>query len=155
MKRVSPTKIVLEREGDMLVEAEAYVAEGMDIEQEALTQLRNAARLPSVVKAIAMPDIHVGYGVPIGAVVATRDIVSPAAVGYDINCGMRIITTPMDIGAVDPVAMAQSIRRDIPLGEGKTNVRMHEDDFRAVIEYGVEALRDVKHKSGRVWDVRD
>jgi tRNA-splicing ligase RtcB len=155
MKRVSPYKIVLEREGDMLIDAEAYVAEGMEVEHEALAQLRNSARLPSVVKAVAMPDIHVGYGVPIGAVVATRDIVSPAAVGYDINCGMRIVTTPMDMGTVDPVEIAQSIRRDVPLGEGKTNVKMHEDDFRAVLEYGVEALKDVKHKEGRLWDVRN
>jgi len=155
MKRVSPYKIVLEREGDMQVEAEAYVPEGMEVEQEALAQLRNSARLPSVVKAVAMPDIHVGYGVPIGAVIATRDIVSPAAVGYDINCGMRIVTTPMDLGAVDPVEMAQTIRRDIPLGEGKTNVKMHEDDFRAVLDYGVEALKDVQHKVGRLWEVRD
>jgi tRNA-splicing ligase RtcB len=155
MKRVSPYKIVLEREGGMHVEAEAYVAEGMDVEQEALEQLRNSAMLPSVVKAVAMPDIHVGYGVPIGAVVATTDVVSPAAVGYDINCGMRIVTTPMDVGDVDPVEIAQSIRRDIPLGEGKTNVRMHEDDFRTVLEYGVEGLKDVKHTAGRVWDVRD
>jgi len=155
MKRVSPYKIVLEREGDMNVEAEAYVAEGTHVESQALEQLRNSARLPSVVKAIAMPDIHVGYGVPIGAVVAATDIVSPAAVGYDINCGMRIVTTPLDRADVDPAAMAQTIRRDIPLGEGKRNVKMHEDDFRLVLEYGVEALKDVTHKTGRVWDVRD
>ncbi len=155
MKRVSPYKLVLEREGDMKVEAEAYVAEGTHVETDALDQLRNAARLPSVVKAVAMPDIHVGYGVPIGAVVAATDIVSPAAVGYDINCGMRIVTTPLEHGDVDPVKMAETIRRDIPLGEGKTNVKMHEDDFRLVLEYGVEALKDVTHKTGRVWDVRD
>jgi tRNA-splicing ligase RtcB len=155
MKRVSPYKIVLEREGDMKVEAEAYVAEGMHVETEALEQLRNSARLPSVVKVVAMPDIHVGYGVPIGAVVAATSIVSPAAVGYDINCGMRIVLTPLDRGDVDPVAMAQTIRRDIPLGEGKTNVKLHEDDFRLVLEHGVEALKDVKNKTGRVWDVRD
>ncbi len=155
MKRVSPYKIVLEREGDMKVEAEAYVAEGMHIEADALEQLRNAAKLPSVVKAVAMPDIHVGYGVPIGAVVATTDIVSPAAVGYDINCGMRIVLTPLDQDDVDPVKMAETIRRDIPLGEGKKNVKMHEDDFRLVLERGVEALKDVVHKTGRVWDVRD
>jgi len=155
MKRVSPHKIILEREGDMKVTAEAYVGEGMEVEADALEQLRNAAKLPSVVKAIAMPDIHVGYGVPIGAVVATTDIVSPAAVGYDINCGMRVITTPLDRGDVDPVKMAETIRRDIPLGEGKSNVAMHEDDFRTVLDYGVEGLKDVKHKDGRVWDVRD
>jgi tRNA-splicing ligase RtcB len=155
MKRVSPYKIVLEREGDMLIEAEAYVAEGMEVEREALAQLRNSAKLPTVVKAIAMPDIHVGYGVPIGAVVATTGIVSPAAVGYDINCGMRIVTTPLEAGDADPVEMADTIRRDVPLGEGKTNVRMHEDDFRMVLDYGVEGLKDVKHKTGRVWDVRD
>jgi len=155
MKRVSPYKIVLEREGDMKVEAEAYVSEGMDVEADALEQLRNAAKLPSVVKAVAMPDIHVGYGVPIGAVVATTDIVSPAAVGYDINCGMRIVTTPLDRGDVDPVKMVQTIRRDIPLGEGKANVKMHEDDFRLVLEHGVEGLKEVTRKSGRVWEVRD
>jgi len=60
-----------------------------DIEAGALAQARNLANLPFVFKHIAiMPDAHQGYGMPIGGVMATRDVVVPNAVGVDIGCGM-------------------------------------------------------------------
>src|SRR5512147_1398085 len=62
-----------------------------------LEQAMNAATLPGVVRAAyTMPDIHQGYGLPIGAVVATRTdggVVTPGGVGYDINCGVRLLRT--------------------------------------------------------------
>src|SRR5438445_4076040 len=63
-----------------------------------LTQLENVATLPGIVDAaIAMPDIHQGYGFPVGTVAATEvasGVVSPGGVGYDINCGVRLLATP-------------------------------------------------------------
>ena len=60
-----------------------------DIEQGAMNQARNMANLPFAFKHIAiMPDSHEGYGMPIGGVLATRDVVVPNAVGVDIGCGM-------------------------------------------------------------------
>src|SRR5258705_9797875 len=62
-----------------------------------LQQLANGATLPGIVRsAMAMPDIHQGYGLPVGGVVATdaeRGVVSPGAIGFDINCGVRLLRT--------------------------------------------------------------
>src|SRR5947208_13669825 len=63
----------------------------------ALAQLANGATLPGIVRAaLAMPDIHQGYGLPVGGVVATdaeRGVISPGAIGFDINCGVRLLET--------------------------------------------------------------
>ncbi len=71
----------LPKSGSMLIDAFIYAGDGIKVEGSALEQLRAAASLPSVVHALGMPDIHQGYGVPIGSVVAARDVVAPAAVG--------------------------------------------------------------------------
>jgi len=148
-------ELVIEKQDRMLVEAPIFTSEKIRLEPDSIAQLKNAASVPSVFRAFAMPDIHVGYGVPIGSVVATRDIIMPAAVGYDINCGMRVFTTPMKADRKEAVRIAESIRRDIPLGEGKKNIRLSEDDFRVVVERGVKGLRKVSRKEGRAWDARD
>lgn len=69
------------------------------LEEGAVRQLANVATLPGIVKhSLAMPDIHWGYGFPIGGVAAfdmTEGVISPGGVGFDINCGVRLITTPL------------------------------------------------------------
>ena len=69
-----------------------------------LDQLANGATLPGIVKAaMAMPDIHQGYGLPVGGVVATdarSGVVSPGAIGFDINCGVRLLAADLS-AAVD------------------------------------------------------
>ena len=88
--------------GDMRVPARLYADETL-LEQaltdKSVDQLLNTATLPGIVKyAVAMPDIHQGYGFPIGGVVATRlpdGIISPGGVGYDINCGVRLLASGM------------------------------------------------------------
>src|SRR5438874_6860114 len=70
------------------------------IEQDhSLEQLANVATLPGIVEAsLAMPDIHQGYGFPVGGVAATAapdGVVSPGGVGYDINCGVRLLALPV------------------------------------------------------------
>src|SRR5919197_6590492 len=81
---------------DMRAPARLYADEALldaALEDNSVEQLVNTATLPGVVKyAIAMPDIHQGYGFPIGGVIATRlpdGAISPGGVGYDINCGVR------------------------------------------------------------------
>src|SRR3989449_11678671 len=70
-----------------------------------LEQLANGATLPGIVRAaLAMPDIHQGYGLPVGGVVATdaeHGVISPGAIGFDINCGVRLLKTPLDAGDVE------------------------------------------------------
>lgn len=63
---------------------------GTDIDPKAIMQLEDACKIPGVAYAALMPDAHVGYGVPIGSVLATDNLVSPAAVGVDIACRMRV-----------------------------------------------------------------
>jgi len=90
-----------------------------------LEQLQNVATLPGVVgAAIAMPDIHQGYGFPVGGVAATElpdGIVSPGGVGYDINCGVRLLALPLsepELGARRE-ALVHEISRAVPAGAGK------------------------------------
>ena len=155
MKRLDRWRLLIERSGDMNVDAIVYASKEIRIEEDSLEQLRNAARLPSVQRVLATPDIHVGYGVPIGCVAAVTDIIVPAAVGYDVNCGMRIMTTPLEAKDVDVKKLADSIRRDIPLGEGKDNLRLSYDDLDVILARGVRGIAEIAGEEGRVWQARN
>jgi len=89
-----------------------------DIEDSALDQARNLARLPFAFSHIAlMPDAHLGYGMPIGGVMATRGVVSPNCVGVDIGCGMLACRTSLDhLDLKDIKTIMGEIRRAIPVG---------------------------------------
>ena len=90
-----------------------------------LGQLVNTATLPGVVRyALAMPDIHEGYGFPIGGVVASRTedgIISPGGVGYDINCGVRVLRSEAKVDDVREKIeeLATQMQRDVPSGLGR------------------------------------
>ncbi len=156
MERLDKYRIFIEKTGDMKVPAMIYATDKILLESGAVSQLKDAARLPGVVKVLATPDIHFGYGVPIGSVVGTKDIVIPAAVGYDINCGMRLLTTPLKREDFDPEEVARSIGRDIPLGEGKRNVRLSRKDMEVILARGVKGVREIApHQQGRIWEARD
>ena len=141
-QRVGKYHLVLERTGAMNLDADVFASERIPVERGALDQLADAACLPGVARVLATPDIHIGYGVPIGAVVAAEDFISPAAVGYDINCGMRLLTTPEEAADVDVRSLAKQIRGVIPLGEGKSNVRLGRKGIKAVLRRGIEGLLD-------------
>jgi tRNA-splicing ligase RtcB len=90
-----------------------------------LEQIANVATLPGLVgRSLAMPDAHQGYGFPIGGVAAAdikTGIISPGGIGYDINCGVRLLTTPFEITDVMPKLEPLTLQlfRDIPSGTGK------------------------------------
>ena len=92
----------------------------------ALEQVANAATLPGIVKAsLAMPDIHQGYGLPVGGVVATDmedGVVSPGGVGYDINCGVRLLATSLTVTDVSARMdrLVDALAQAIPSGVGST-----------------------------------
>ncbi len=96
------------------------------LEEDAIRQAGNAATLPGVEKAIyVMPDVHVGYGFPVGGVMATdieEGIISPGSIGYDINCGVRLIATNLSVDKVQPVRreLMQEILKNVPAGVGST-----------------------------------
>jgi len=95
------------------------------ITDNSLLQLINTATLPGIVKyALAMPDIHQGYGFPIGGVVATElpdGIISPGGVGYDINCGVRLLATHLNHEEISPFVddLATILYTNCPSGVGK------------------------------------
>jgi len=99
-----------------------------DVEDAALEQLRNLAKLPYVHPhgVVAMPDVHFGIGSTVGSVIATQKAIIPAAVGVDIGCGMNAVRTSLRAEDLpDGLAdLRHSIERGIPLGPGA----MHRDD---------------------------
>ena len=112
----------------MKAEAIVYVKPEMisQIEQDlSLSQLAEAAMLPGVISPlIGMPDIHQGFGLPIGGVMATEGLISAGAVGMDINCGVRLIATNLEYKAklFSPEALRtllHIIERTIPVGLGQ------------------------------------
>jgi len=92
---------------------------------QSLVQLQNVATLPGIVDAaLAMPDIHQGYGFPVGGVAAMElpdGVVSPGGVGYDINCGVRLLVLPLSTGELGErrEPLVHEISRAIPAGTGK------------------------------------
>ena len=114
---------------------------------ESLGQLQNVATLPGVVgAALAMPDIHQGYGFPVGGVAAMElpdGVVSPGGVGYDINCGVRLLAlslTESELGARRE-AFVHEIARSVPAGAGKERGRSRDRaDLERVLREGSRVL---------------
>ena len=87
-----------------------------NIEQGALDQFESAMALPNIVRGALMPDAHLGYSLPIGGVVASKGIIYPSFVGYDIGCGMSAICT--SIKKEDILSSATLLTRSNSKDEG-------------------------------------
>jgi tRNA-splicing ligase RtcB (3'-phosphate/5'-hydroxy nucleic acid ligase) len=112
-----------------------------------LEQLENVATLPGIVgAALAMPDVHQGYGFPVGGVAAMElpdGVVSPGGVGYDINCGVRLLALPLGAAELGErrKALVHEISRAVPAGAGKTTGRARRGaEVDAVLRYGPRSL---------------
>ena len=108
-----------------------------------LDQLVNVAHLPGIQKyAIAMPDMHEGYASPIGGVAgidAETGIIAPGMTGYDINCGVRLIKTPLFYDEIKNHldALATQIQKDVPSGLGKgRNIKLSNKEMDEILEGG-------------------
>lgn len=122
-------------------------------QDESLEQVANVAFLPGIVKrSLAMPDIHWGYGFPIGGVAATRvtdGVVSPGGVGYDINCGVRLLRTDLMKSDVLPhiSPLIERLFRNVPSGVGsKGRIRPPKGHLQRLLTEG--ARWAVKHGFG-------
>ncbi|MBV8954865.1 MAG: RtcB family protein [Solirubrobacterales bacterium] len=133
------SELPIERVGERIWEVPAGARAGMRVParvfaddellsairtDHSLEQLANVATLPGIVQAaLAMPDIHQGYGFPVGGVAATEPpagVVSPGGVGYDINCGVRLLALPLDVGELGArrSPLVREIARRVPVGTG-------------------------------------
>ncbi|ELP87525.1 hypothetical protein EIN_098520 [Entamoeba invadens IP1] len=110
-------------------------------------QTANVATLPGVVKSLAMPDAHSGYGFSIGGVAAMRTdkggCICPGGIGFDINCGVRLLRTNLKESDILPhkIELADSLQKNIPSGVGTTSsLRLSVKELREVMNDGMEWL---------------
>ena len=119
-----------------------------------LEQAMNVAMLPGIVgRSLAMPDIHQGYGFPIGGVAATAPdeggVISPGGVGFDINCGVRLLASSLTVDQVQPKVreLVNQLFRDVPCGAGQRgNINLSHKELDRVLEDGAASM--VEHGYG-------
>ncbi len=149
LKKIGPSTYLLPKNGGMLVPGLVIANEALlkEIEIERpLDQVRNVAYLPGIVGySIAMPDIHWGYGFPIGGVAAMdveTGVISPGGVGYDINCGVRLIVVPekfKDLSENHKKKLLEAIFHLVPSGVGhehKGSKGLSDKDYQQLVEKG-------------------
>jgi tRNA-splicing ligase RtcB len=147
LERVDAYRWRIPRTGKMKVEGLVFADEQMAAalrDDKSLEQVRNVAHLPGIVGAsIAMPDIHWGYGFPIGGVAATdaeQGVVSPGGVGYDINCGVRLLRSGLSRDEIGPYVrpIVENMYRHVPTGVGaaRRDLRLDKRRLRRVLAEG-------------------
>ncbi|MEX2189212.1 MAG: RtcB family protein [Bacteroidota bacterium] len=148
LKQIGPYRYVVPKshQKGMLVEGLIYADETLikAIEHDlTLGQVANVATLPGMVgRSLAMPDAHQGYGFAIGGVAAAdmeRGVVSAGGVGFDINCGVRLLASSLHVDEVRPAIepLLNQMFRDIPCGTGKSGiVSMSLDELDDVLRNG-------------------
>jgi len=112
------------------------------LETGAVQQLANVATMPGIVKyALAMPDIHWGYGFPIGGVAAfdvSTGVISPGGVGFDINCGVRLLATPLAAKDLkNQRELVERLYQAVPTGVGaKASLRLSNRELEEMMVSG-------------------
>jgi len=167
LKKLAEYKWELPQTGAMRVPGIIYGDHSMLMasqQNEPLKQVANVATLPGIVKAsLAMPDMHWGYGFPIGGVAAfdwESGVISPGGVGYDINCGVRLAATALGEKEVRAKlrALVEALYREIPSGIGSTgSIKLSLAEEKKVCRQGSQwALRqglgqdlDIEHTEDR------
>lgn len=148
IKRVSEAvwELPVSYKDGMRVPARIYASERLlqDMDDAVFDQTTNVATLPGITSyALCMPDGHFGYGFPIGGVAAMDPekggVISPGGIGFDINCGMRLVRTDLSYNDVKPKLkeLVDRLFKAVPAGVGsKGFLRLSKDEFRKVVEQG-------------------
>ncbi|MBN2224727.1 MAG: RtcB family protein [Deltaproteobacteria bacterium] len=146
LKQIDAYRWEIPRTGKMRVPGLIFTDREMleDIQQDqGPTQVANVATLPGIIKhSMAMPDMHWGYGFPIGGVAAfdlDEGVVSPGGVGYDINCGCRLMRTELTADRVQPniEKLVTALFGSIPSGVGSSgSIRLNQKEQKAVLVKG-------------------
>ncbi len=145
--RISDNIWEIPKEGKMNVPGRIFASDVLMKkikEDKTLQQVKNVAHLPGIVMySIAMPDAHQGYGGCVGAVAAfdlDKGVVSPGLIGYDINCGVRLLASNMDNKEFlkNTKEVAHQIKRDVPSGVGRTGeFKFNEKELEQAMKKGV------------------
>jgi len=164
--KISPAQYEIPKHGGMRVPGLVIANEELLREVQmsrALEQVVNVAHLPGIVgHSIAMPDIHWGYGFPIGGIAATdakEGVISPGGVGYDINCGVRLALAPIPFASLSEQTkreLLEHLFRIIPSGVGhgqRDQIGLSEEDYRTIarkgsrwmVERGEGFAQDLEH----------
>lgn len=164
LKKIGPATYLLPQEGGMRVPGLIIVTEKLLEEidfEKPLEQVRNVAHLPGIVgHSIAMPDIHWGYGFPIGGIAAMdaeEGVISPGGVGYDINCGVRLALLPDKFDNWSERIKQELLQRIFALvpsgvGHGHRGARgLSESDYQKLLTQG--ARWSVEHGFGFAQDL--
>lgn len=135
---------------DMRVPARIYATEKMlvdSLEDRSMAQLINVATLPGIYKyALAMPDIHEGYGFPIGGVAvidAAEGVISPGGIGYDINCGVRLLCSNLSAGDIASRIgdLGGRIFAEVPSGTGRDGIlKLSGKDLDLILQRGARGV---------------
>ncbi len=159
----TPWRWRIEASGDMRVPGVAFASRELipDVAaDQSLTQVQNVAALPGIVGAsYGMPDVHWGYGFPIGGVAATDadadGVVSPGGVGFDISCGVRLLVSDLHLDDLQPrlPALMDALSEAVPRGMGKGAVWKlgNQDQLEQVLTRGVHYA--VEHGYGERDDL--
>ncbi len=145
-KRIDEFRVLIPKHGEMRTDAIVYASDklwNIIKNDDSVKQIVNVATLPGIYgNALAMPDIHSGYGFPIGGVAAfdpDEGIISPGGVGYDINCGVRLISSFLTKEEIEEKLekILATIFFLVPSGVGsKSNLKLNNRDLRNVVRHG-------------------
>jgi tRNA-splicing ligase RtcB len=147
IRQVGPAahELPLEFRESMRVSVRVFATESLlaEMDEQVFQQAVNVASLPGVVGAsYCMPDAHWGYGFPIGGVAAMdprSGVISPGGIGFDINCGMRLVRTDLSWPEVKPHLreLVDAFAARVPAGVGRHGfVKISRDEFREVLRTG-------------------
>jgi tRNA-splicing ligase RtcB len=146
LEKIDESRWLVPKTGAMRVPGIIYTSEkmsGLLEKDESARQVANVACLPGIVNySLAMPDVHWGYGFPIGGVAAfdmEEGIISPGGVGYDINCGCRLMATSLTLDDIQEslLELTTALYRNIPSGVGSSgHVKLSGRDRKKVLEEG-------------------
>ena len=127
-----------------------YQVWGENLEADALKQMRNACKLPVAAAGALMPDAHVGYGLPIGGVLATHDAVIPYAVGVDIACRMKmtVLDLPVSTLSDDQGRLTNALERETRFGVGGSFKSRRQHD---VMDADWRVTKLTAHLKDRAW----
>jgi tRNA-splicing ligase RtcB len=148
LEKITEYKYIVPKSGNMRVPAVIYTSDELlpYIEKDlALKQLINVAMLPGIVNfSIGMPDMHQGYAFPIGGVAAfdvDEGVVSPGGVGFDINCGVRVIKTNLRYEDIKPYLeqIGSLLFKNVPSGVGSTGrEKFSSEEARRAMRLGID-----------------